>query len=114
MVYVTVALAFGLSGTFEQLAILVNLSSLLVYIVVALAAWRLRATRVRLEGAPFNLWGGPLVPLLACAAIGAVIVATVSMAEVAAMGVAIAVATGLYAVRWLRFRTGEAGRQVGR
>ena len=114
VVYVTVALAFGLSGTFEQLAILVNLSSLLVYIVVALAAWRLRATGVRLEGAPFNLWGGPLVPLLACAAIGAVIVATVSMAEVAAMGVAVAVATGLYAVRWLRFRTGEAGGQVGR
>ena len=51
---------------------------------------------------------------LAGVAIGAVIVATVSMAEVAAMGVAVAVATGLYAVRWLRFRTGEAGGQVGR
>jgi amino acid transporter len=104
VVYVTLALALGLSGTFEQLAILVNLASLLVYIVVALAAWRLRVAGVRLQGKPFELWGGPLVPILACVAIGAVIVATVSMAEVVAMAVAITVATGLYLVRWLRFR----------
>ena len=64
-----------------------------VYFVVALAAWRLRVAGVRLEGEPFGLPGGPLVPLLACAAIGAVIVATVSMVEVAAMAAAIAVAT---------------------
>jgi L-asparagine transporter-like permease len=80
--YAVVGLALGLSGTFEQIAILVNLASLSVYIVIALAAWRLRALNVRLEGEPFNLPGGPLVPLLACAAIGAVIVATVSKAEV--------------------------------
>lgn len=105
LVYAAVSLALGLSGTFVQLAILVNLASLLVYIVVALAAWRLRVTGVRLQGKPFDLWGGPLVPLLACAAIGAVIVATVSRAEVGAMTVAVAVATALYVVRWLRFRT---------
>lgn len=104
LAFAAVALAFGLSGSFERLAILVNLASLLVYVVVALAAWRLRATGVRLEGEPFGLPGGPLVPVLACAAIGAVIVATVSAAEVAAMAAAIAVATALYVVRWLRFR----------
>ena len=69
----------------------------------------LRVLDVRLEGEPFGLPGGPLVPILACVAIGAVIVATVSAAEVAAMAVAIAVATALYVVRWLRFRTVEAG-----
>jgi len=104
LAFAAVALAFGLSGSFERLAILVNLASLLVYVVVALAAWRLRATGVRLEGEPFGLPGGPLVPVLACAAIGAVIVATVSAAEVAAMAAAIAVATAIYVVRWLRFR----------
>ena len=104
LAFAAVALAFGLSGSFERLAILVNLASLLVYVVVALAAWRLRARGVRLEGEPFRLPGGPLVPVLACAAIGAVIVATVSAAEVAAMAAAIAVATGIYVVRWLRFR----------
>jgi amino acid transporter len=102
LAFAAVALVFGLSGSFERLAILVNLSSLLVYVVVALAAWRLRATGVRLEGEPFGLPGGPLVPVLACAAIGAVIVATVSAAEVAAMAAAISVATALYVVRWLR------------
>ena len=108
VVYVVLALGLGLSGTFEQLAILVNFAALLVYIVIALAAWRLRVAGVRLEGTPFGLWGGPLVPLLACAAIGAVIVSTVSKAEVAAMVMALAVATALYLVRWLRFRTVEA------
>ena len=102
LVYAIVSLGLGLSGTFEQIAILTNLASLLVYIVVALAAWRLRATGVRLAGAPFRLRGGPLVPILACASIVAVIVATVSVAEVVAMAVAIAVATTLYVVRQLR------------
>jgi amino acid transporter len=105
VVYAVVALGLGLSGTFEQIAILTNLASLLVYIVVALAAWRLRAAGVRLAGEPFGLRGGPLVPVLACASILAVIVATVSKAEVVAMAVAIAVATTLYVVRQLR----EAG-----
>jgi len=100
--YAVVGLALGLSGTFEQIAILVNLASLSVYIVIALAAWRLRARNVRLEGDPFNLPGGPLVPLLACAAIGAVIVATVSKAEVAALAIALAVASVIYGVRALR------------
>jgi L-asparagine transporter-like permease len=97
-----VSLVFGASGSFERLAILTNLASLLAYVVVALAAWRLQAAGVRLEGKPFGLPGGPLVPILACAAIGAVIVATVTTQEVAAMAVAIAVATALFVVRQVR------------
>jgi APA family basic amino acid/polyamine antiporter len=102
LTFAAVALAFGLSGTFEQLAILTNLSTLSVYVVTALAAWRLRARNVRLEGEPFNVPGGPLVPVLACAAIGAVIVATVSRAEVAALALALVVASAVYAARSLR------------
>jgi APA family basic amino acid/polyamine antiporter len=103
--FAAASLAIGLSGTFEQLAILVNLSVLSVYLVIALAAWRLRVTGVRLEGEPFGLPGGPLIPVLACVAIGAVIVATVSAVEVAAMAAAIGVATALYVLRSLRSRT---------
>jgi amino acid transporter len=109
LVYAAVSLSFGLSSTFERLAILVNLGTLLVYVAIAVAAWRLQATGVRLEGTPFRLPGGPLVPLLACAAIGAVIVATVSAAEVMAMAAAIAVASALYAIRRLRVRVVAAG-----
>jgi basic amino acid/polyamine antiporter, APA family len=105
LTFATASLAIGLSGTFEQIAILTNLTVLSVYLVIALAAWRLRALNVRLEGEPFGLPGGPLVPVLACVAISAVIVATVSVAEVAAMAAAITVTTTLYVVRWLRFRT---------
>ena len=104
LAFAAVSLGFGLSGSFERLAILTNLAALLVYVVVALAAWRLRARGVRLEGEPFALPGGPLVPILACTAIGAVIVATVSAREVAAMAVAIAVATALFVVRQIRRR----------
>jgi APA family basic amino acid/polyamine antiporter len=105
LTFATASLAIGLSGTFEQIAILTNLAVLSVYLVIALAAWRLRALNVRLEGEPFGLPGGPLVPVLACVAIGAVIVATVSVAEVAAMAAAIAVTTTLYVLRSLRSRT---------
>ena len=63
--FAAAALAIGLSGSFEQLAILVNLSVLAVYFVIALAAWRLRVLNVRLEGEPFGLPGGPLIPVLA-------------------------------------------------
>ena len=107
--FAAAALAIGLSGSFEQLAILVNLSVLAVYFVIALAAWRLRVLNVRLEGEPFGLPGGPLIPVLACVAISVVIVATVSAVEVAAMAAAIAVATAIFVVRWLRFRAAEAG-----
>ena len=105
--YVAVSLALGLTGTFEQLAILTNLSTLTVYVVTALAAWRLQALNVRLEGEPFHVPGGPLVPLLACAAIGAVIVATMSKAEVTALAIALGVASAIYLLRSLR-----AGRQA--
>jgi hypothetical protein len=68
--------AFGLSGSFEQPRHPGEPRQPAGVCGVALAAWRLRATGVRLEGEPFGLPGGPLVPVLACAAIGAVIVAT--------------------------------------
>ena len=39
----TIALALAVSGTFEQLAILANVSALVLYLGCALAAWRLRS-----------------------------------------------------------------------
>jgi len=95
-VYVTIALALSLSGTFERLLILANLSGLLVYIGVAVAAWKLRRRNVRTHGEPFVAPGGAFVPALACLAIAAVIVATVSWMEAAAVGAVIAVAVGVY------------------
>jgi APA family basic amino acid/polyamine antiporter len=99
VVFALVALGLGLSGSVEQLAVITNLASLLVYMGVALAAWALQARGVRLEGEPFRLPAGPLIPLLACAVIATVIAATVTRVEVAAVTAAIVVSCVAYVAR---------------
>lgn len=68
--YATVIAAFALSGTFRYLAVVATGSLLLVDFVVCLAVLQLR----RLHGMPgpgeFRLPFGPVIPLLACATIG--------------------------------------------
>jgi APA family basic amino acid/polyamine antiporter len=64
------ALALAVSGTFEKLAILANVSALALYLGCALAAWRLRALGVATEDtAPFRIPFGQAVPWLACGVI---------------------------------------------
>jgi amino acid transporter len=100
--YAVVALGLGLTGTFEQLAIFTNVAGLLVYIAVAVSAWVLRVRDVRLAAPPFRTPGGPLVPVLACVCIVAVIIATVTRIEVAGLAVALLVSSGIYVVRAIR------------
>jgi amino acid transporter len=100
-VYVAVALALGLSGSFESLLVLTNFSALLVYIGVAIAAWELRRRDVRAHGEPFIAPGGAAVPVLTCVIIIAVIVATVTWIEIAAV---VAVMVGAAAVHMFRDR----------
>jgi amino acid transporter len=99
IVYVLIALALGLSGSFESLLVLTNFSALLVYIGVAIAAWDLRRRDVRSHGEPFVVPGGPLVPALTCIIIVGVIVATVSWIEVAAVAAVIAISMAAYLFR---------------
>jgi len=42
VVYVAIVLALALSGSFERLLVLTNVSGRLVYLGVAVAAWQLR------------------------------------------------------------------------
>jgi amino acid transporter len=64
------AVLLAISGTFEKLAILANVSALALYLGCALAAWRLRALGVSSEGTtPFRVPLAPVVPWLACAVI---------------------------------------------
>jgi amino acid transporter len=71
LVQSTLAVALALSGTFESLAILANVSVLALYLGCALAAWRLRARGIAEAG----MQGGirtplaGLAPWLACAVI---------------------------------------------
>ena len=61
-----IALALAVSGTFERLAILANVSALALYLGCALAAWRLgRTNREAIPASPV----AAVVPWLACAVI---------------------------------------------
>lgn len=84
IVYSAVTLALAVSGTFEQLAILANVSALALYLGCALASWRLRQLGVTGDGIPFKVPGAAVVPWLAC-------------------GVIIWLLTGLTAAEWLGF-----------
>jgi amino acid transporter len=99
IVYVAIALGLALSGSFERLLILTNVSGLLVYIGVAFAAWELRRRDVRTQGEPFLAPGGALIPVLTCLVIAGVIVATASWMEVVAVAVLLVVATVVYLLR---------------
>lgn len=103
-VYAVVAALLALSGTFESLALITSISALLVYFGCALSVLRLRARRVRGDGEPFVVPGGPAVPLLACASIAWLVVSTTGRAEATAVAVTVVIATGLYALRSLRLR----------
>jgi L-asparagine transporter-like permease len=99
VVYVAISLGLALSGSFESLLILTNVSGLLVYIAVAISAWELRRRDVRAHGAPFIAPGGAAVPILTCVIIVGVIVATVSRTEVSAVAGVMAMSVVVYLVR---------------
>ena len=70
-------LALAISGTFEMLAILANVSALALYLGCALASWRLRqmgiqggpSTPLRASAGAFRILLAGVVPLLATAVI---------------------------------------------
>ena len=92
-----IALALAISGTFEKLAILANVSALALYLGCALAAWRLR--RLGIEGggtAPaFRVPLAGVVPWLACAVI-VWLLTGLTRDEWLGFGVCIAVGTVVY------------------
>ena len=68
------ALALAISGTFEKLAILANVSALVLYLGCALASWRLRQMGVQTDAEAtgdggFTVPLARVVPWLACAVI---------------------------------------------
>lgn len=68
IIHAVLCLGFALSGSFESLAVLAVLATLIVYLICCLAAIKLQRQDVHDEGAiPFHLPGGPVIPLIACA-----------------------------------------------
>jgi amino acid transporter len=68
-VQAVIVLALAVTSGFEQLAILANVSTLLLYAACCAAAWELRRRDVRAGGIPFRVPAASVVPFLALAAI---------------------------------------------
>jgi amino acid transporter len=56
----------ALTSTFDKLAILANLATLVLYGICCLAAWQLRRRGVRAEGQPFEWKAAAAAPLAGC------------------------------------------------
>jgi amino acid transporter len=97
-------LVLAISSTFERLAILANLSTLVLYALCCLATWQLRRRDVRTGGVPFRVPMPGLVIVLACLVIGWMLT-SVTLAEWTAFAIALAAATVIFVLR--RRRRGQ-------
>jgi APA family basic amino acid/polyamine antiporter len=93
-----VSLVLAISGTFEKLAILANVSALALYLGCALAAWQLRRTGVAGGSAAFRTPAGAVVPWLACGVI-VWLLTGLTPGEWLAFGACLAAASVIYVVR---------------
>jgi basic amino acid/polyamine antiporter, APA family len=90
-----IACALAISSTFERLAILANLATLLLYAACCLASWRLRQLDVRQSGTPFRVPLAPVLPWIACAVI-AWMLTSIRPNEWLAVGIVLAIASVIY------------------
>lgn len=98
LVQCALVLALAISSTFERLAILASLSTLVLYGTCCLATWQLRRHDVRAGGTPFRVPAPALVIALACLVIGWMLT-SVTRAEWIAFAIVIAVAAVIFAFR---------------
>jgi APA family basic amino acid/polyamine antiporter len=68
-IYTAITCLLAITGSFERLLILANVALMFVYLGCCLATIELRRRAVRLDAPPFELPGGPLIPLLACSVV---------------------------------------------
>jgi APA family basic amino acid/polyamine antiporter len=102
--HAVLAWALAIAGNFDALALISGGAICLVYGLVSLAAWRAQSLDLRERGdQPFVLPGGALIPVLAIAAMVA-IVTTLTRVEWLAIGIALAALVIIYALLYLRRR----------
>ena len=94
-----VVIALALTGTFERLLIISNITGLIVYAMVSLSALLLRRRDARADGEPFRCPGGPLVHVAAFTGIVWMLWAITSPQDLAGVGILLAVSAVGYFVR---------------
>jgi amino acid transporter len=98
LVQCALVLVLAITSTFERLAILANLSILVLYALCCLATWQLRRRDVRAGGTPFTVPMPGVVIVLACLIIGWMLT-SITLPEWTAFAIAMAIATLLYFLR---------------
>jgi APA family basic amino acid/polyamine antiporter len=93
-----IVLALAITSTFERLAILANLSILVLYGACCLATWQLRRRDVRAGGTPFSVPAPTLVIVLALLVI-LWMLTSVTIAEWTAFAIGLAVAAAIFVFR---------------
>lgn len=93
-----IVLVLAITSSFMELAILANISTLVLYAMCCVAAWQLRRRDVRAGGTPFRVPVPALVIPVALAMI-AWMLTSVERDEWLALGKALAVATAIYLLR---------------
>ena len=90
--------ALAIGNEFEALAVLANLSALLLYFACAVAGYLLKRRGIQDGDAkPFSLPGGPTVPLLTCAMI-VWLLTSITLDEWTKVGLTLVVATVIFVV----------------
>jgi amino acid transporter len=98
LVQSALVLVLAITSTFERLAILANISTLVLYGTCCVATWELRRRNVRAGGIPFTVPAPALVILLACLLIGWMLT-SVTAAEWIAFAIGLAVAAAIFVLR---------------
>jgi len=96
--------ALALTGTYERLAIFSNITAFVLYMLCAVAVMALRARDIHGEGAPFRIWGGPLVPVAAVLTNAWLLYATAARSDLLGLGIILLLALLLYGGRRWRLR----------
>lgn len=103
-IHAVLCLGFALSGTFEKLAVLAVIATLIVYLICCLATIQLQRRDIRDAGAiPFKVPGGPVIPLIASAIVVWLMTAS-TKEEVLAMGVMLVAETVVFLLMRARRR----------
>ena len=95
IVHAGIAWLLALGGSFDTLALISGGAICLMYGMVSLAAWRAQRIDLRERGEPFVMPGGAVIPLIAFAAMLA-IVTTLKYEEWRAIGIALAALVAVY------------------
>ena len=98
VVQCAIVLALAVTSTFERLAILANISTLVLYGTCCVATWQLRRRDVRAGGTPFKVPAPAIVIVLACLMIGWMLT-SVTAAEWVAFLIGLVVAAMIFALR---------------